>query len=117
MNNEILVIAPYWEEDVGTWVFDDRSVGLEKEPFVEGIPQMIDKMVAKIPNAHKGFRLLFSAKPFPGYQVAVDRQEPEYGGYWYSDIETSSRGWLCPALFRYFDEAPERIYVKAEERK
>jgi hypothetical protein len=25
-------------------------------------------------------------------------------------------GWLCPALFRYFDEAPEEIYVKAEAK-
>jgi hypothetical protein len=23
-------------------------------------------------------------------------------------------GWLCPALFRYFDEAPAELYVKAE---
>jgi hypothetical protein len=23
-------------------------------------------------------------------------------------------GWLCPALFRYFAEAPKKIFVKAE---
>ena len=23
-------------------------------------------------------------------------------------------GWLCPALFRYFDDAPESLYIKAE---
>ena len=23
-------------------------------------------------------------------------------------------GWLCPALFKYFENAPEAIYVKAE---
>ena len=27
-----------------------------------------------------------------------------------------AEGWLCPALFRYFDEAPEEIYVKAEAK-
>jgi hypothetical protein len=26
-------------------------------------------------------------------------------------------GWLCPALFRYFEAAPPELYVKAEERK
>jgi hypothetical protein len=24
-------------------------------------------------------------------------------------------GWLCPAMFRYFDVAPAELYVKAEE--
>jgi len=23
-------------------------------------------------------------------------------------------GWLCPALFKYFEKAPKEIYVKAE---
>jgi len=26
-------------------------------------------------------------------------------------------GWLCPALFRYFDKAPPELYVKAEAKK
>ena len=26
-------------------------------------------------------------------------------------------GWLCPALFHYFDSAPLELYVKAEEKK
>ena len=25
-------------------------------------------------------------------------------------------GWLCPALFKYFDKAPSEIYVKAEPK-
>ena len=24
-------------------------------------------------------------------------------------------GWLCPAVFKYFDEALKRIYVQAEQ--
>ncbi|NLE39705.1 MAG: hypothetical protein GX621_16930, partial [Pirellulaceae bacterium] len=62
--NAIMVIAPYRHQ--GTWVFDDESAGLVKEPFVAGVPEMIDLLVADIPNAADGFRLLFSAKPFPG---------------------------------------------------
>jgi hypothetical protein len=23
-------------------------------------------------------------------------------------------GWLCPALFKYFEKAPKEIYIKAE---
>ena len=38
--NALLVIQPYRSH--GTWVFDDPAVGLVREPFVSGIPQMID---------------------------------------------------------------------------
>ena len=61
--NRIGLIVPYKYE--GTWVFDDPAVGLRREPFVAGIDTMIDRLVASIPNAEAGFRLLFSASPFP----------------------------------------------------
>jgi hypothetical protein len=48
MANTLMVIEPYWCQD--TWVFDDASVGLEKEPFMQGIPEMIDYLVKDIPN-------------------------------------------------------------------
>ena len=113
MDNAIMVIAPYWYQ--GTWVFDDEAMGLVREPFVEGIPEMINRLVQDIPDAHKGFRLLFSANPFPGYQGELALERPEYGGCWYRDVETSESGWLCPALFLYFGVAPEKIYVKTEK--
>jgi hypothetical protein len=75
---------------------------------------MIDHLVAAIPDARRGFRLLFSASPFPGYQRKLTRLREEFGGWWYESTEPEMEGWLCPALFRYFDEAPAEIYVKAE---
>ncbi len=108
-----MVIAPYWYQ--GTWVFDDESVGLNKEPFVAGVPEMIDDLVKDIPNARSGFRLLFSSAPFPGYQIELTRAKEEYGGYWYRVKDQSAEGWLCPALFKYFETAPETVYVKAEQ--
>ncbi len=116
MPNQILVIAPYWLDSVGTWVFDDEAVDLVQEPFVSGIPEMIDELVADIPNAKNGFRLLFSVDPFPGYQRKLTRLREELGGWWYKSDEPTGEGWLCPALFRYFDEAPAEIYVKAEAK-
>ena len=116
MPNQILVIAPYWLEAARTWVFDDENVGLHKEPFVEGVPKMIDELVADIHDARQGFRLIFSAAPFPGYQRKLSRLREEFGGWWYSSDEPEAEGWLCPALFRYFAEAPEVIYVKAEAK-
>ena len=112
MTNQILVIAPYWL--AGTWVFDDEAVELMQEPFVSGVPEMIDDLVVDIPNAKDGFRLLFSSQPFPGYQRKMTRLRAESGGWWYRTDEPEAEGWLCPALFRYFAEAPEQIYVKAE---
>ena len=69
MSNAMMVIYPYREQYI--WVFDDERVELVREPFVQGVPQMIEALVADIPNADRGFRLLFSANPFPGYQAEM----------------------------------------------
>jgi len=112
--SQIVAIAPYWHEQVGTWVFDDRRVGLQQEPFVSGVPEMLDHLVHGIPDARRGFRLLFSGSPFPGFQQQLTRRRAECGGTWYGSDDPPMEGWLCPALFRYFPEAPDEIYVKAE---
>jgi hypothetical protein len=116
MANQIMVIAPYWLEDAGTWVFDDPVAGLHREPFVSGVPEMIDYMVRDIPNARSGFRLLFSAAPFPGCQKRLTWKREEMGGNWYSSDDPPMEGWLCSALFCYFEKAPAQLYVKAESK-
>lgn len=114
MSNQIRVIAPYWLEAVGTWVFDDERVGLQQEPFVSGVPEMIDDLVREIPNARAGFRLLFSAAPFPGFHRRLTWIREELGGNWYRLEPSAMEGWLCPALFRYFEQAPQELFVRAE---
>src|SRR5438445_683166 len=74
-------IAPYRYQ--GTWVFDDPAVGLSREPFIAGIDTMIDKAVADIPNAEKGFRAIFSGSPFPGANWKLEWRRAESGGNWY----------------------------------
>ena len=112
MSNAIQVISPYWAH--GTWVFDDSAHGLQAEPFVSGVPEMIDPLVANIPDARKGFRLIFSAGPFPGFQKQFSLSREEFGGNWYRCDDPPMEGWLCPALFKYFERAPQTIYAKAE---
>jgi hypothetical protein len=112
--NAISVIAPYKYE--GIWVFDDPAVGLVREAFVAGIDTMIDKLVADIPDAAKGFRLIFSPTPFPGYTVKLEWRREEYGGNWYYCPQFDLEGWLCPALFKYFPEAPPELYGRAEAK-
>jgi hypothetical protein len=64
--NSILVIHPYKSD--GVWMFDDPSVGLQREPFVAGADLIIDRMVEGIPNAEDGVTMFFSASQFPGRQ-------------------------------------------------
>ena len=112
--NSIMVIAPYSYQ--GTWVFDDPAAGLVREPFVAGVPEMIDALVKDIPDANQGFRLLFSASPFPGYQKKLTRVRGDSGGNYYRLEDPPMEGWICPALFKYYDTAPQTIYVRAESK-
>lgn len=112
--NSIMVLAPY--RHAGTWVFDDAAVGLTREPFVSGIPAIIDDMVKSIPDADAGFRLLFSAQPFPGHTHQLTWLRADQGGNWYFCEQLEQEGWLCPALFRYYREAPRTFYAKAEPK-
>ncbi len=113
--NALLFLTPYKHE--GLWVFDDPAVGLVKEPFVFGIDTMLDRLTAEIPNAEEGFTLLFSPQPFPGYAADLDWRREEYGGNWYHCPQYQIEGWLCPALFKYFESAPKKLYAKAEQRR
>jgi len=113
-SNSVMVIAPY--RYAGTWVFDDDSRGLTREAFVSGIPELIDKIVADIPNADKGFRLTFSAREFPGYEEKLVWKRGDESGNWYYSEKFKSEGWLCPALFKYFKHAPKEIYIKADAK-
>lgn len=112
--NAISVLIPYKHE--GMWVFDDPEVGLRKEPFVFGIDDMITRLVTAIPDAEKGFKLLFSTTPFPGYSAKLEWRREEYGGNWYFCPQFGIEGWLCPALFKYFDKAPAELFAKAEPK-
>lgn len=108
--NSMIAIHPYKTE--GIWVFDDEKVGLIQEPFVSGADTIIDQMVVDIADAEKGFTLLFSAGPFPGYQAQFEWRRPEMGGNWYYSADLDAEGWLCPALFKYFAVAPQKIFAQ-----
>jgi len=113
--NQLRVIRPY---RIGnTWVFDDPSVGLHQEALVAGMPEIIVAATrnAGIKNPENGFNVIFSHEPFPGYQLRLDKDGTEHGGTWYLWWETQMRGWLCPALFKYFPSAPSSIYCQVSQ--
>lgn len=114
MSNAMIRLTCYWAN--GTWNFDDASKGLVCEPFVCGVDKIITFLAkAKGVSAIHGDQVIltFSVHPFPGHQGVFKRGEPEAGGCWYSFGLT--KGWLCPALFCYFDEPPENIYFLVEK--
>ena len=112
--NAINIIAPY--KAYGMWVFDDARVGLVQEPFVSGADTMIDRVVAGIPGAEAGFILVFSASPFPGHQFRLEWRREDGGGNWYYSPQLELEGWLCPALFRYFETAPREIFAQVKPK-
>jgi len=112
MRNSIFVIKPYkWE---GTWVFDDPAVDLVREPFVAGADTIIDVATNNIPNADKGFLAIFSASYFPDAKIVLDWVQEDGGGNVYSWAEKEMKGWLCPALLRYFEQPPAKLYIQVK---
>jgi hypothetical protein len=114
MMNSLLVIHPYKEN--GVWMFDDPGAGLVREPFVSGADDIIDRMVEGIPNAESGVTIFFSGTPFPGSQHEFQWRREEAGGNWYYSPEYDMEGWLCPALFKYFEAAPKRLYAQVKPK-
>lgn len=115
--NQINTIYPYRTK--GGWAFDDADVGLKGEPFIAGIPAIIDKVVGK----RDSFTAHISHSPIPKHTlklVAVkapeeaDTLEKELNNGWYEMDGTGMVGWLCPATLKYFKDYPKEIYVKIE---
>ncbi len=112
--NSLFAIAPYKYE--GMWVFDDPQVGLRREPFVSGADAIIDVLTAGLPDAENGFKMIFSGQGFPGSSARFVWDRSDFDGNWYRWPEKGMEGWLCPALFKYFERAPAELYVKVSAR-
>lgn len=115
MSNSIHVIHPYWSD--GALVFDDPSVGLSREPFVGGADVVLGLLASQVSDScSKKFTLYFSDSPFPGHQAEIRHVRPEYGGNWYSCEKLGGmEGWLCPALFKYYADAPKSLFLRITE--
>lgn len=113
--NSIIAIHPYQYQ--GLWVFDDPAVGLVQEPFIAGADVIIDRMVESIPDAQQGFTLLFSAAPFPGHHIEFDWVRADMSGNWYRSSALEMQGWLCPALLKYFESPPTKLYAQFRARR
>lgn len=124
--NQITVIYPYPTEfslltGVAGWAFDDERTGLVAEPFVAGMPQIIDAALQNQKMERQKFRLIFSIDFLPEYHLKLQLMKTDVlAGQYYKVIEgpdhmLGMQGWLCPATLKYFPTYPKTIYLKAEE--
>lgn len=110
--NGINIIKPYRYLDM--WVFDDELRGIVQEPFINGADSILDiwaKNLSSISTVNS-FLILFSEKPFPDYQYEISWIRKEFEGNWYKFAELNMDGWLCPALFKYFNKMPNEIFIR-----
>jgi len=136
-NNSIHSLRIYnWQN---SWVFDDLSRGLIKEPFVAGADHIFDFVVQQIgsrfgvsPRAYSEqgtyVDTLFSTSPFPNHDICIEKapiqahedHDFEDGTDYtvksctYDSSLVGWKLWLCPALFKYYPfPGPDKIYMKA----
>lgn len=96
----------------GGWVFDDESRGLKEEPFVIGADTWLQRTYEERGLADGKVNFVFSPTPLPQYTDKLTMQSTDiYAGSWYFTEKYQERLWLCPALFKFFPEAPKEIYV------
>lgn len=106
-SNAVMTISPYRIEG-GMFAFDDPTTGLIREPFIGGANYHLSKFAGTGNNC----TIAFSGNKIPEYNVKLGLMDthPDNGSN-YND-ETGRNVWLCPAFFKYFEEAPKNLYVK-----
>jgi hypothetical protein len=108
--NSLFTLDPYWTEG-GSLVFDDLDRDLIAEPFVCNIDEMLAAAAALSGvDPTCGFRVRFSASSFPTSKFSLLWQREEYGGNTYWSPELEQEGWLCPALYKYYEDAPWELH-------
>lgn len=109
MKNSIIVIHPEKVQDV--WIFSDEKRGIIDEPFVMGIPEIIESLL----NGEEKCTMYASDNPFPGSKKLTLIKE-DYNGGWYRFGETKMEGWLCPVVQIYFGCVPKEIYFDIKQK-
>ena len=112
--NSLFVIMPYFDKSLEAWVFDDEERGLKKEALVLGADLLCQRLYEK----YGDFSASFSANYIPDSDIVLHRRtEPSrQNGTWYVEATTKQDTWLCPALFKFFNEAPDSIYLKVNPK-
>jgi hypothetical protein len=76
----------------------------------------MDLLTSHIPDAANGFVLLFSGSEFPGFQHRVEWRREQGNGNVYFSPALQVEGWLCPALLRYFERPPAKLFIQVKPK-
>ncbi len=115
MSNVPARIKPYWYN--GAWVFDDVQRGLRAKPFIARAPEIVDQVLRRAGlQPRQPFTVTFGDVELPaeGYQFVLEWVREDSAGHWY---RWAGMDGLCPALVRYFDAPPKRIYCQVIARR
>jgi hypothetical protein len=115
------IIFLRWQEKQDAWCFDIPIVGIEDEPFVSGMPEIIEHHLIRaekldVARTH-GVSVLFSgaaSKPAAfelGNYFHLVKVKEENNGCWYRDPSTGFEGWLCPNLYQFFAAPPNTLHI------
>ena len=101
----------------GQWVFDDDRRDIFVEPLVCGADEVFDVISGRCEDdGINRCTVNFSSSPIPGFALHATYLGPEFGGSRYSTpdmkLDTPFEFWLCPAIFAYFECAPQDLYVQ-----
>lgn len=91
------------------WFFDDKSLGIYKEQFVNGMPEIIE---ALYPNQNKIHLEISDVPIFEADGILDNIQDPIYPDEVYYKYQNLV-GWLCPVFRRYFEkDIPPYLWVR-----
>ncbi|MEN9259759.1 MAG: hypothetical protein Q6L60_02250, partial [Thermostichus sp. HHBFW_bins_43] len=96
------------------WMFNDTSKDLYAEPFVEGSSEIFD-CIAEQCNYKNNMCIEFG-DCLEQWDYKLELIKKENGGAWYYCEDLDMSGWLCPALYKYFDYTPDVIYIQILEQ-
>lgn len=93
-----------------SWIFDDPTFGIKKEPFVMGTSELIDVIKQKKKIKKEELEIIASDVAFEGCKKTVllhHDKETKWSKYFSKDYGDH---FLCPVLLTYFKEPPKELY-------
>ena len=106
----------------GLWCFDHPDMGIEREPFVEGMDAIIDRLQDLHAPGCETPVLIFSEQlPVLGPSILLmhDHTEMRNGEPWnlYYAPGLELEGWLCPVMLKFYPKPPAELHARLRAEK
>ena len=111
----VFVIHAYKKGDL--WYFTDEDRKIIAEPFLSDASAIINTLADQVDPGAVDCVIEFSGTSFCEETTELSRKSLECGGVWYESKTLNMKGWLCPVFYKYFESAPDKLYVKVSKFK